>query len=397
MSATLEEFIAFASLPYNIVNVTVWYIGSAPNSQILGVAVPIIDDEGNEHTNILAGVEEIVLPLPIVGTQAILTVDTRQIIRYGTPITSSYLFTVTPYNTDSIITQYASGTLIFSPDVNNIDFLSSPYNAVVGTVMNNRTSMYIMSSERNKIGGSNTPSGYTGPLNIYSLLNETATPATVQDSNYTSTGWTNGRYEGSKTNEEDYKTLPAIGGRIFKGAAFATTTLDAKITTQMTQNQVAYRSYFYSGEADTPGFSYKDSFFSISGSTTYPSSSADFFVKLKSNINPPDLLTFKVGQLIRVGDNANSSENGEVMKILRIGKRENASQREYTLGVERLIGGNPVNTQTNNQFIDTLSQVTIYDLVKNKLVGVAKGKILIQETGGILVVDNKGTVVSGSF
>lgn len=113
-------------------------------------------------------------------------------------------------NTDS------SGTLIdFSVEVSFIDYLSgeftnSDYDVLLGNVLTLKTSTAALQVDRNT--DSATPS------NLSAIITETATLAQVQYSNYTTTGWTNARYEGSINIPIQERDLPAASYIMFEGA-----------------------------------------------------------------------------------------------------------------------------------------------------------------------------------
>ena len=397
----IEDFIAYASLPDNIVNVNVWYTGSAPNSVILGVAVPVLDDLGQDHTEVFQGLQQIAIPTPTPGTTVLLDILTSQVITIGIPPTSSYLFTVIPTPTPDITGDFSNGDLVFSPDSSVAVFNASPYNTIGGLVDFNRESLQVMKVDRKKVGGVGLPSGYTGPNNIYSIISESADKAHIQDSNYSITGWSNGRYNGSKTSILEYNIEPATSGKIFQAAPFGKSIPNSVILSQASQNQVQYLSYFYAGIEESPGVEYEDSLTTISGSSVYSSDSNVFFVKTTlSKIPDPSYLPLSLGQIIRVSSNSTINATlGELMKITAIGKRTGAPSNEYTLLVIRNLRGTTAgaDTQVNDRWIDSARKVNIFQVIKNKLVPAASGKLLLKETNNIIEIDKKGLITSGSL
>lgn len=120
------------------------------------------------------------------------------------------VFTSMPGSTDS------SGVPIdFNVEVNFIDYLSgnftnSEFDVLLGNALRLKTSKGAIQVDRNTDAAS--------PSNLSAIITETASPAEVQYSNYTTSGWTNARYEGSLNTPIQERDLPAQSYVMFEGA-----------------------------------------------------------------------------------------------------------------------------------------------------------------------------------
>ena len=102
-----------------------------------------------------------------------------------------YYFEVTPVVfqfTAATYSQLSSITgVTFLPYIQDEKYQYSDNNPLMSNALENRTSIYIQQSDR--IGSS------VSPTNLQDILSSSATPAQIQDSNYSSTGWSNARYD----------------------------------------------------------------------------------------------------------------------------------------------------------------------------------------------------------
>jgi len=86
------------------------------------------------------------------------------------------------------------GLLNISPEV--LNFAYSDYNAILGNADIPQFS--------NKFQDVDYSDNYVTPINFELIVSGTAQKAQIQDSNYTQTGWTNGRYNGSRNSSTDF-------------------------------------------------------------------------------------------------------------------------------------------------------------------------------------------------
>jgi hypothetical protein len=86
------------------------------------------------------------------------------------------------------------GLLNISPET--LNFAYSDYNAILGNADTPQFS--------NKFQDVDYSDNYVTPINFELIISGTAQKAQIQDSNYTQTGWTNGRYNGSRNSSTDF-------------------------------------------------------------------------------------------------------------------------------------------------------------------------------------------------
>lgn len=379
---TREEFIATVQLHPERVNV--WYEPST--STIYGISVPVLDNSDQDITNYLTEVQQIVIPF-LPNESVLLTITARQLVNStvnNVQVTCFY-FDVTPTNTPALVSNTETGSIQLYPAIDSAQFYDSPYNVLHGSIEGIRTSTYIMQSDRYKIGTLINPT-YTGPLNIALLLSGSASLAHVQDSNYTSTGWINGRYNGSTTNRLDYRTDPAIGGSVFKGAEFPKGTSTSQILYNNSSGQILYKDMFYAGTGDTPGFYPIRSGYIYTGSGDLNDTATTIAITPESAGNLPSKIPTS-GDLIRIGS--------EIMKIDSVAVLT-LPWLKYTLGVQRGYNSSS-GSHYNEAIVESVSQVQIYNITGNKLTGVPKGDVLVQQSGQLLNLDPLGYIVESTY
>ena len=386
---TQQEFLAHTQLHPDQVNI--WYDAGGPPYTLRAITVPVMDfnTPPQDRSRLLASVQQITVPLST-GEGIVLDVlSATQLQSPGTPImpvTRYYYYNIVPLTLSTIGNiGIGTGTLVFSPSLDTFEFADSPYNILEGSLEASRQSSYIMQADRYKVGTLANPA-YTGPLNISELISGSAVKADVQDSNYTTTGWINGRYEGSKTDRVDYLTEPAISGKFFQASEFPSGSSANEINYLISSSQVVYKEYFFAGVGDTPGFNKEStSFLPNAGYTDY---ATVITVAPSPNSTAPSVI--RVGDLITFG----LTPSAEVMRVDAVGILT-ASPLVYSLVVTRGFFGNPEPISLGYN-VYKVSQVQIYNVTGNKLSGVPKGQVLVKETGRVLRLDSLGFVVSST-
>jgi hypothetical protein len=116
-----------------------------------------------------------------------------------------------------------------------IEFTYNDYNATLGNAQELRRSNFYYEVDSERSGSSSRPQ------NIINILNETAVTASVQESNYTSLSITQGRYEGTITDEDEYGIPAALTGKVFRGALFDNTADLGFIISSSQNGTVQYR------------------------------------------------------------------------------------------------------------------------------------------------------------
>lgn len=287
-----------------------------------------------------------------------------------------YYFRVTPYVIPLDVTllpnpEMSNNTLvIFSPYLQDLIFGYSQHNPLVSNAELARTSKTLLESDRFK--------GTVLPSNYNAILADTATPADVQDSNYYNTGWTNSRYEGSKSTPSNYGgVLPSITGRGFIGERF---------DDDSTAEQVCYadnrvlEEFFHTGISLIPSMSIQPigpTLNTALGTTqTTFTYSVGVGVVLSSNIDKGDLL--EIGT--------------EIMKVTK--HLPNTNTVFVKRGYFSIATGH-----SNGAQIKKLDNISVFELKDNttNLEVLNDSKIFIKKNSSIIYTDEEGLAYSQSF
>jgi len=142
-----------------------------------------------------------------------LTVDSSNLYSGPNPY---YIFQVTSdtvvpnINDTSLQSPQYNTSIIFNPLLSSVLFLNSDFNVIFNNGSINRTHPIKLIADR-EIGN-------VIPSNFPAILSTSASKADLQESFYTSTGITNARYTGTKTDSGDYAgVLPSFSARGFTG------------------------------------------------------------------------------------------------------------------------------------------------------------------------------------
>ena len=375
---TQQEFRAIASIYPNRVNI--WCGDTGPPYAIYAITIPVINSVGQNALPYLQLAQQLAIPL-VNNLKVVLNIVSREYVN-----NQYYYFSVETAYVQSLSDVIQNLSYIeFLPAIDSAEFYDSPYNVLNGSIEEQRKSSYIMQSDRYKIGTLANPT-YTGPLNIAQLLSGSASLANVKDSNYTDTGWTRGRYEGTKTSATDYYTVPAIGGTVFEGSEFPASNTPSQISYLLSSNQIFYKNFFFAGTGDTPGF--------VSNLTTYLLTGS--LVGITAETNPiyiypqaQDTTGIPVpttGTIYRL--------DSELVKVVQAGYLEGTPPR-YIMNVIR--GYNSVSASHFNLInVYQVEPVQIYNITGNKLSGVPKGQVLVRQTGVVNKLDSLGYIVTSS-
>lgn len=134
----------------------------------------------------------------------------------------------------------------FLPYVQDEKYEYSDFNPLISNALVNRNSTYIQQSDR---AGS-----VVDPTNLPEILAGSATKAQIQDSNYSSTGWSNARYVGSITDAQSYKGIPpAITARTFVGEQNPSSSAYQLICSRSLTDRIA-TEFLFTGDQEVPSF-----------------------------------------------------------------------------------------------------------------------------------------------
>ena len=241
--------------------------------------------------------------------------------------------------------------------------------------------------------------------NLTSILTDSATPAEVQDSNYSKRNWTIPRYEGSKiTTTSNGGVEPMQAGAFFQGATFSKETTDEIIGNQNTINAIIFKSYFSSGKLETPDYILEDiNLQLIEGSPTIPEAVVINVETYQNQDNTPaqlypgDLLLFQGYQEIVQIKPSPVGTQPSISPYIKY--NQSSSNASGSLGISRNFNKNINNTVpiTSETKLQKIQPVKMYSIDSTKLNLIANKKILIRDSGKILHTDNFGTVYSASY
>lgn len=401
---TQAEFIAYVQL--NPTQVNIWYTETAPYT-ILGITVPTVDFSGENIVALLDQIQQIIVPVETGGNVLDITLDVLTLQAYTTATGNFYFFTVVPYiigniTNDIFITPNADIT--FTPAIDSNEFYDSPYNVLQGSVDEARKSLYIMVSDRYKVGTVGLP-GYTGPININQLLSGSAIKADVQDSLYSDTGWTNARYEGTEQIYTGTNVPPATTGKTFLASEYPISASLGQISYQVSSSIVLYTDYFYTGIGDVPGFTTQQLNIKVSGSNYTSDTTYIDVEQIFSPVEDPFIYLPAIGSTIAFNGTETDyvlGTNYEVAYVTGISLLTTTPQISYRINLIRRYNGTPQSaidvpiSVSDNDRLFTIITTQIYQLQRNKLIGLNKALLLVQETGKILTLNEYGYVVGST-
>jgi hypothetical protein len=245
--------------------------------------------------------------------------------------------------------------------------------------MNNRLSAYIQVSDR-----SQTLENTTNPVNLPSILIENALPASIQDSNYSNTGWKNGRYDGSITTGNTFGQIdPAIGGRLFEGEEYSIQALDSDIL-NLPDSERIYREYIHSSRDDLPQYRVN----SISYIFDIPVSESDTTITIEGGMGLPP-------PAISIGNVLTLFGYSEKIKVTNI-SRAVGGLNQYQIQVIRGWDNTIPQVYSDQPFIGVIEPVTIIRVENSRAVVLGKSKIYLKESQTILTLDTSGQIITGS-
>ena len=372
---TQQEFLSIAQQYPDTLNV--WVTDTLPYT-ILGLTVPVVD---SENINVASYLEQVqIVTLPVDESQAVQLQIIDRSTQYSIGIVY-YFFTVEQLQIANIgDLSVLAGSVIFSPGSEGGLFSNSPYNALQGNAEQPRQSAYIFQ---------------------YGSI----TKANIQDSLYSDTGWTNARYNGSKTDKAEYISIePAIAGNTFDGSYYSRDVTDIQIADQTATDRV-YVPYFHTGKEQLPNYNVSFANAKLQGTLAPNLTTATISLSPYEFLTPASSgsLELQVGDLLKIsmvgstGSTDPTATPEEVVKLESISKI--TGQETYIITLKRGWSRSTQYSSTYPAFahIYKIDPVRIFQLQGNKVQGVSQGKIRIKETGDIAYVDPLGFVTTGSF
>jgi len=396
MSLTSTEFLTIvdATQPDSV---NIWYSDTDP-LYVFGLTIPAIDQNGNDSTQLLLSAQQINITINGYNYSFVIQARSSRTVTFGGNNVTYYFFEITPIIINSLADDtpiILSQIVVAIPNTTNTTFFGGDYDALLNNVQDNRESTNIMIADRYKIKGG---PGSLNPTNIDDLITLTAQKADIQDSNYSTTGWINGRYEGTPTDSRTYGGLDsALTGKTFEGSYFPSSITTESINRQISSSNVLYTDYLSTSQDDLPSepeilrTKYGTSAVSIT-------SNADQILIQEPVFQPQIYPDIFIGDIITIG-NGPDPATATFTEYMRV---ENIQLSIFTgfvtLTVTRRWNNSPSGLFTNSiqREIKKISNLTkIYQLRGNKVQGISSGRLVIRDSSDILTVDGLGQIVVG--
>lgn len=281
-----------------------------------------------------------------------------------------YYLQITPITigTELDQTEVQNVRINFYPYIKGQTFYNSEYNATQNNVNDQRRSTLLQISDRNSMS--------IEPSNLTAILNDFATKAEIPDSNYTSTGWVNARYDGVESTGREYGGIPsALTGTTFRGSYHSVSLPSASILALSSEDKVI-KTYLHTGNELLPAFKVNRSQLKILGSPTITTESTQISYNqypLNSSISVNSLLiiTGSVGfEVVRVTD---------------------YDLTKKTIQVTRGVGDTSPKAFSTYK-IYPIYENRVYELEGNKINSIDTGKVLLSSTNKIVKIDEFGVV-----
>lgn len=342
-------------------------------------------------------------PVRIVDPELIDTVDINGVYQG-----SYYVYSILTPNQRVVVSSpnsiYAT-TVVIEPSTGYTAAMIQDYSVLNGNILANRESEFIVQSDRSY----RTNSSNTNPVNMYSIINNLATPAQVQDSNYTTTGWTNARYNGTKlTTNTNNDTDPILQGTFFEGAFFGKDTKDTYIL-GTTIADASYNQYFFSGELDALEYTIENlKLFAFNTGSNF--TSLIVTASVVSNTTP----SLFVGDLLRISGSSNGFSSEIYQMIAPTGSTTyypymyrdiNGSDIFWSIQTKRNYNNTETTKWTGLSFnTNTPEYRNLYKIIPTRIYSIqgtviqptSEGKVRIKGTDRIVYVNNDGYILSGS-
>ncbi len=320
------------------------------------------------------------------------------------PKTDYYNFNVNPIVLDSSSLTLNSCTDISFVPTPLANFLFNEYNASPSSEISDRQSFHHFVVDSNRSGSTVLPQNYQ------SIIDGTAVSASVQPSNYSTVGFINARYNGTKTTVVDYGITPAKSLTEFSGQANPVDLPFSEISSQSVADKTFNNFLFELGSSYGQRGSGIITGSNNINSTLIPAarwrtignkaftvsqtmgSSGTVFLMNDFNTGSGD------GQILSVGDvgliQHHTNKKFEVVKITELKQHGNnlsaSVERNYNSDYTELSGETILGTNFAFRRYETDE---IYVSENNRLAKVTDKKIYLEETGETIYVNEDGKVI----
>ena len=233
--------------------------------------------------------------------------------------------------------------------------------------------------------------------------------AQVQDSNYTTTGHTNARYNGTKTTEDDYSGIePFLSATPVQGSTYRIDEDDNFICSQSLDDREV-EGFLFLGSGNIPTLATSDlGFITSNNQVTSTSGSVanvildehdqSFNMTVNIGLNNK-MIKIKPGNVLLLTDPNNG--NTEVVQVLNnlhvvnVNPPYSTSLTTVELQVKRRFdGATTTHSFPTNTIVEAFTDTRIFRLEGSRLIAVDEKKIWIKDNRTILKTNNSGYVIS---
>ena len=245
------------------------------------------------------------------------------------------------------------------------------------------------------------------PVRLYYDEQQPYAPlAEVQDSNYTTTGHTNARYNGTKTTEEDYSGIePFLAATPVEGALYRLDEDDNFICSQSINDRVL-EDFLFLGSGDLPTASSLN-IGSITNNATVTSSSGSvanvivdqhdqsFNIAINTLDAQGRIIKTRPGSILLLTDGSNT-EVVQVLNTLPVTLSTGGfslTTREFQVS-RRYDGSGTTHSFGNGTIVSSFTDTRIFKLEGNRLVAVNEHKVWVKDNRTIIKTSNSGYVTA---
>lgn len=335
--------------------------------------------------NVFEQIERIQFNFPTNGSTVNFDVTVENIAFYSSPLHDPfYYFQIVPKiipNTAELL-EYQDIVVTIDPFLLTVQYTNNAYNPLIGNGLTNRKSQERVESDRTEDSAT--------PTNWDAIMSGSAPFATVQDSMYYDTGWTRGRYEGTKIKSTGNTGIqPAISGIPFTGEIF---TYDAEddFICSTTREKVSIEEMLHTSDKPLPVFtssSLKDSQSTDIRAGDFQNTS--FELQNEIYVAPPQKID--IGDILSIP----LSPGNELMRVLELPDPDSLIN-QYKYEVERGYAGTTKYTLGPALPLSKVSKFDIFKLEQQTseyLRLINDAKILVQGNNTIIDTDKYGNVV----
>ena len=219
-------------------------------------------------------------------------------------------------------------------------------------------------------------------LNVDLYFTDTQVPyapfAPVQDSNYSTTGIINARYNGTKTGEDDFSGIsPAVAAKTIQGALYRSSEDDGFICSQSLQDRDIVDILF-------------------EGPTEFPSASLDLIGYVNTPVSSSAQDTIFIQGLLQRQPQAGDiisiqSEDIQVLQVSRVILPNKFPY--YNLVVQRGINNTTPSTHPAGYFIRRYSGARLLTIDGSRLIALSDKKVWIKENRNVAKTNDRGFVI----